>query len=88
MIDLLEVLDDQDDVDQVYANFESPSRCLKGSPLRGAVGGGRRCPAGPARPRSVLGVSWRSWPAVTAMRRPGREGFVEHGKYVTKVGLP
>src|SRR5262249_55470832 len=28
----------------------------------------------PARPRSVPGVSWRSWQAVTAMRRPGREG--------------
>src|SRR3954449_7504264 len=35
-------------------------------------------PAGPARPSWVLGVSWRSWQAVTSMRRPGREGFVNN----------
>ena len=38
-----------------------------------------RLPARPGRPGSprwVLGVSSRSWLAVTAMRRPGREGFV------------
>ena len=29
MIDLLEVLDDQDDVDQVYANFDIPESVLE-----------------------------------------------------------
>src|SRR3954465_820855 len=28
----------------------------------------------------VLGVSWRSWQAVTSMRRPGREGLVNNSK--------
>ena len=47
----------------------------------------------PGRPRSVLGVSSRSWLAVTAMRRPGREGFVKHRAQVshelrTPVTLP
>ncbi len=31
-------------------------------------------------PRCVLGVSWRSWQAVTAMRRPGREGIQGRGR--------
>ena len=29
MIDLLDVLDDQDDVDQVYANFDIPESVLE-----------------------------------------------------------
>ena len=39
----------------------------------------RSCSGGCGSPSCVLGVSSRSWLAVTAMRRPGREGFV--GKY-------
>jgi hypothetical protein len=47
---------------------------------RGTAGAGREGAAewwgsgGGGRPRWVLGVSSRSWLAVTAMRRPGREG--------------
>jgi len=37
---------------------------------------GRRASGRCGRLRCVLGVSWRSWLAVTAMRRPGREAFV------------
>ena len=56
---------------------------------RVAEGKGRaEFPGAYGRPRSVLGVSWRSWLAVTAMRRPGREGFVKRpARARTKVGL-
>ena len=74
MIDLLEVLDDQDDVDQVYANFDIPDVGDGGARgLSGWRGRPLSRPA-PAVLDAVLGVSWRSWLAVTAMRRPGREG--------------
>ena len=54
-------------------------------PGRAGCGGGLADGSGVVRagrggsPSCVLGVSWRSWLAVTAMRRPGREGFGEKG---------
>src|SRR6202012_977582 len=47
---------------------------LRGGGLRGGgVGAAGRAVGRGGRPSCVLGVSWRSWQAVTAMRRPGRE---------------
>src|SRR6185437_477519 len=50
-------------------------------------GKGRRCAGGGGSPRGVLGVSSRSWLAVTAMRRPGREGVRLSPQVRAGVGL-
>ncbi len=64
---------------ELYAEVRAVCAALSHCFVRG--GGGR--------PSCVLGVSWRSWQAVTAMRRPGREECVGHraqGRH--EVGLP
>ena len=45
------------------------------------------CAGGCDSPRWVLGVSSRSWLAVTAMRRPGREGVRLSSQVRAEVGL-
>ena len=61
--------------DPLRASPAAAHQCLHGRRSECGRGLDRGRPGRSGSPRGVLGVSSRSWLAVTAMRRPGREGF-------------